>query len=120
MIRCAEGPLVVGHAKEELACRFLEARGLRLVARNFRCRRGEIDLIMRDRHCLVFVEVRYRRDARFGTAAESVDRGKQGRVLAAARYYLQRNPSDLACRFDVLAITGAQPIEWLRDAFQDG
>jgi putative endonuclease len=117
---CPEGPRAVGLAKEELARRFLEARGLRLVDRNFRCRRGEIDLVMCDGDCLVFVEVRYRSSARFGTPAETVDRRKRGRLLAAARYYLQRSSSDLACRFDVLAITGGQPIEWLKDAFRDG
>lgn len=109
----------IGAAKEELARRYLETRGLRLVARNFRCRRGEIDLIMRDGDCLAFVEVRYRRSERFGTPAESVDPAKQRRILETARHYLQRHPTSLACRFDVLAITGIGCIEWLQDAFQD-
>jgi putative endonuclease len=110
-----------GTAAEELACRYLEARGLILVTRNFRCRAGELDLIMRDGDQLVFVEVRSRRDSRFGTPAESVTRTKQQRLLRAAAVYLQRQRLDLPCRFDVLAILHAESepqMEWIRDAFQ--
>ena len=110
-----------GTAAEELACRYLEARGFILVTRNFRCRAGELDLIMRDGDQLVFVEVRSRRDSRFGTPAESVTRTKQQRLLRAAAVYLQRQRLDLPCRFDVLAILHAESepqMEWIRDAFQ--
>ncbi len=109
-----------GTAAEELARRYLETRGLTLVARNFRCRVGELDLIMRDGDQLVFVEVRSRRDSRFGTPAESVTRTKQQRLLRAAAVYLQRQRLDLPCRFDVLAILHAESepqMEWIRDAF---
>lgn len=110
-----------GTAAEELARRHLEARGLTLVARNFRCRPGELDLIMRDGEQLVFVEVRSRRHSRFGTPAESVTRTKQQRLLRAAALYLQRQRLDMPCRFDVVAIlqTDDEPqMEWIRDAFQ--
>ena len=110
-----------GTAAEDFALRYLEARGLKLVERNFRCRVGELDLILRDGGELVFVEVRSRRSSRFGTPAESVTRTKQQRLLRAAAFYLQRQRLDLPCRFDVVAIlqTGAEPrVEWIRDAFQ--
>jgi putative endonuclease len=110
-----------GTAAEDLALRYLEARGLILVARNFRCRTGELDLIMRDGQHLVFVEVRSRGHNRFGTPAESVTRRKQQRLLRAAALYLQRQRLDLPCRFDVVAILQAghdSQVEWIRDAFQ--
>ncbi|MDS4026848.1 MAG: YraN family protein [Candidatus Contendobacter sp.] len=110
-----------GTAAEDWALQYLEARGLALVTRNFRCRSGELDLIMRDGEQLVFVEVRSRRHARYGTPAESVTRTKQQRLLRAAALYLQRQRLDLPCRFDVVAILepGGEPqVEWIRDAFQ--
>ena len=110
-----------GTAAEDLALHYLEARGLTLVTRNFRCRTGELDLIMRDGEQLVFVEVRSRRHARYGTPAESVTRTKQQRLLRAAALYLQRQRLDPPCRFDVVAIlepSGKPQVEWIRDAFQ--
>ena len=95
----------IGEAKERLAESFLTAQGLRLVARNQRSRFGEIDLVMRDEAVLVFVEVRYRRSTRFGTPAATVDARKQQRLILAARHYLHRHPTQLACRFDVVAIS---------------
>lgn len=106
-----------GDAKEGLARRFLEGQGLTQVAQNVRCRHGEIDLVMRDDQVLVFVEVRYRRSERFGGAAASVDRRKQGRLIAAAGYFLQRYPTDLPCRFDVVAIGAGDRVSWIRHAF---
>ena len=112
-----------GTAAEQLACRHLQAQGLLLVERNFHSRHGEIDLIMNDRDCVAFIEVRYRRDSRYGSAAETVDRRKQAKLLACARYYLQQHPrcAGRPCRFDVVAVSGSagQPeIEWIRDAFR--
>lgn len=116
MTRGAPGP--IGSAAEDWALDFLRGRGLALVGRNFRCRVGEIDLIMRDGPATVFVEVRYRRDPRHGSAAETVSAHKQRRFTAAARRYLQQHPAAARapCRFDVVAITGEQ-VEWLRGAF---
>lgn len=113
---------LTGPWAEDQALAHLSGRGLRLLERNFRCPRGEIDLVMADGRQLVFVEVRYRRGSGFGDGAESVDRRKQGRLLTAARYYLQdRNGPESACRFDVVAITGprhAPEIQWIPSAFE--
>lgn len=113
----ARGSQAVGAAMERLAEAFLIRQGLRFVARNQRCRYGEIDLILRDAAVLVFVEVRFRRATRFGSPAETVDSHKQRRLIAAARYYLQRHPSTLPCRFDVVAITDQNQIRWIKQAF---
>jgi putative endonuclease len=111
-------PGPIGSAAEDRALRLLLAQGLLFVGRNFRCRVGEIDLIMRDGQALVFVEVRYRSDRRHGGAAETISVPKQRRFAAAARRYLQQHPAAARapCRFDVVAITGEQ-IEWLKAAF---
>lgn len=109
--------LAAGRDAEDRACAYLRARGLALVARNYSCRSGEIDLIMRDGATLVFVEVRYRRNARFGDSAETVDWRKQARLVAAAQTYLQHKRVTAPCRFDVVAATGPQ-LRWIRDAFQ--
>lgn len=106
----------VGGDKERLACAYLEARGLRLVTQNYRCKRGEIDLVMNERTALVFVEVRYRTSNRFGTPAETIDQRKRHRLAAAAAHYLMNHPTRLPCRFDVVAISGDQ-IDWIRHAF---
>ena len=109
-----------GRDAEIHACEFLRSRGLTLLQRNFRCRRGEIDLILRDKDTLVFVEVRYRGHNAFGSAAETVDRHKQIRLTACAQHYLQTcgHGNGQACRFDVIAIDGPDDsIEWIRDAF---
>lgn len=109
-----------GQAAEDRACRYLQARGLRLVTRNYRSRWGEIDLIMRDPEGLVFIEVRQRSSQRFGGALESVDRRKRERLLATAQTYLQRQPDAPRARFDVVALGAPDdPIDWVRDAFGD-
>lgn len=114
-----ETPSLRGSKAEARACAYLQARGLELLARNFRTRNGEIDLVMRDRTTLVFVEVRYRYSAAFGTAGESITATKQARVRHAAEHFLQQHPAyrDCACRFDVVACD-EQATEWLTDAFQ--
>lgn len=102
-----------------MALRHLQAAGLQLIERNFRCRCGEVDLILRDRQTVVFVEVRYRRNARFGGAAESVDTRKQRKIIKAAANFLQRNPewSRSPARFDIVAIEESRPAEWIQNAF---
>ena len=117
MARTTSAP-AIGAAKEALACEYLAKQGLRLVARNYRCRLGEIDLVMGDGPCLVFVEVRYRRGDGFGSALESITASKRRRIQSAAEHYLLNNPPVRDCRFDVLAISGPDRIEWLRDAFR--
>ncbi len=106
---------------ESVARVFLERKGLRFVERNFRSRFGEIDLIMRDGEVLVFVEVRHRRSSRFGTAAETVDRRKQHKLIRTAEYYLHRHPAlaERPCRFDVIATSTpeGQIDRWIQEAF---
>jgi putative endonuclease len=113
----------VGIEAETLALRYLQKRGLDPVERNFRCRLGEIDLVMLDAECLVFVEVRYRSGKRLAPAADTVDFVKQCKLGRAAEIYLTRRPkhADRKARFDVIGIDrdrgGTIRIEWLRDAF---
>ncbi|OON41839.1 YraN family protein [Izhakiella australiensis] len=108
-----------GQQCEQQARRWLEKAGLRFIAANARFRGGELDLIMRDGCTLVFVEVRYRRDDRFGGAAASVTRSKQHRLKQAAACWLAGKGArfrNAPCRFDVVAVTGNQ-VQWLRNAF---
>lgn len=112
-----------GSRAEQLARRFLEQHGLRFKQANFRCKRGEIDLIMQDGETLVFVEVRYRSNSRFGSAAESVDHHKQRKLVTTALFYLQSKPelAQQASRFDVIAISGdngSPQIDWHSNAIQ--
>jgi putative endonuclease len=107
-----------GARAEDLCAELLRRAGLRVLARNWRCRHGEIDLVAEEGGTLVFAEVRYRSDARFGGAAESVTAAKQARLVAAARLYLMRRPQ-ADCRFDVLLLDSleASRIQWIRNAF---
>lgn len=107
-----------GGAAEEAAARFLAGKGLRVVARNYRTRFGEIDLVAREGETLVFVEVRLRSSARFGGAAASVDLRKRMRIESAARHFLARLQREPACRFDVVTLEGEEVGEWLRGAFE--
>ncbi len=106
-----------GAHAEGLAAKFLEARGLVIVDRNFRTRRGEIDLIARDGAVLVFVEVRLRRSQYFGGAGASITAAKCARLTAAARAYLGRLGAEPPCRFDAVLLDSLDParIEWERD-----
>ena len=106
----------IGNEKENLALHFLKRQGLKLIARNFHSRFGEIDLIMRDKTCLIFVEVRFRSRDHFGSGAESVSFQKQQRLIKTAQFYLLRYPQNVPCRFDVLAIR-PQNIDWIKNAF---
>jgi putative endonuclease len=106
-----------GGAAEEAAARYLARRGVEILARNYRTRLGEIDLVAREGAMLLFVEVRLRRDARFGGAAASIDGRKRMRIERAARQYLARLGREPACRFDVVTLDGDN-VEWLRGAFE--
>ena len=112
----------LGESGEEMACRELGARGYAILARRYRTRHGEIDIIARDADTIVFVEVRVKTTAEFGSAAESVTPWKQRRVVAMAVDYLARNRlTDRPCRFDVVAIDvlegGAPRITVIPSAF---
>jgi putative endonuclease len=105
-----------GREAEDAAGEFLTAQGLRILARNYRTRLGEIDLIAWDRQTLVFVEVRLRREGGFGGALGSITARKRSRIAAAARRYLMRFRCAPPCRFDVVTLEGGSPA-WLRGAF---
>lgn len=115
----------IGEAAEQSAEQWLSRQGLRLVEKNYRCKAGEIDLVMLDHNSLVFVEVRYRKQNSFGGSLESVDWRKQKKLSTAARHFLvsRKQYCNLPCRFDVMA---ASPVEncpqeitwqWIKDAF---
>lgn len=107
-----------GDAAERRALDHLQHQGLRLLASNYHCRAGEIDLVMRDHDYLVFVEVRQRSNPRFGGPLASVDAAKQRRLVATAQHYLQSTGTDAPARFDVVAIDADNRLEWVRDAFR--
>lgn len=109
--------VTLGREMEDRACGFLKSRGLGLVERNYRTRRGEIDLIMRDGQQLVFVEVRYRGNRRYGGALASVNTRKQARLIAAAEHYILAHNFRGNARFDVVALEGVDEIQWITDAF---
>lgn len=108
-----------GAGAEEAAAAFLARKGLDILARNYRCRLGEVDIVAREGEVLVFVEVRARSGDAFGGAAASVDAHKQARLAAAARHFLGRLGAEPPCRFDVLAWDGPEgPPRWIRAAFE--
>lgn len=110
---------------EALAAEYLRKKRYMILASGYRCRFGEIDLIVRDKKYLVFVEVKLRKNASFATAAEFVDRRKQERIKTTAMMYLSQNPTPLQPRFDVIEIyapagtaTAHPEINHMEDAFQ--
>ncbi|MET1079163.1 MAG: YraN family protein [Pseudomonas sp.] len=112
-----------GREAEDLARAHLERQGLRLLAQNWHCRQGELDLVMLDGDTVVFVEVRYRQHAAWGGALESVDARKRTKLTAAAQQFLLRQTrwSAHPCRFDVIAVSpdphhGPQ-LNWIQNAF---
>jgi putative endonuclease len=120
-----ETTTAAGRRGEDLACRHLESQGLRLLERNYRCRAGEIDLVMLDGSTLVMIEVRSRSSAEHGGAAATVGSRKQRRFVLAAQHLMLTRPAyrRLAARFDVVAIDAAaagEPprVTWIRDAFR--
>ncbi len=109
--------LLRGNDAEEKARQFLLGKGLTPVCRNFRCKQGELDLVMRDGHTLVIVEVRFRQSSRHGSAVESITRAKQSRIMTATQIYLSQQKLDCPLRFDVVAISGDGSIDWIPNAF---
>ncbi|MBL6751206.1 MAG: YraN family protein [Nevskia sp.] len=115
----AAGASARGAQAEAQAQRHLQAQGLRLVARNWRCPGGELDLVMRDGATLVVVEVRRRSRSDYGGGFESVHARKRARLVHAAQLFLAAHPeyAEAPVRFDVVAIDGAAAPEWLAGAF---
>lgn len=113
----------LGDCWELYAERYLITKGLILCEKNFHCRQGEIDLIMKDNDCIVFVEVKYRKNNHFGGAIAAVTNKKQQKIIKTATFFLQQqnlNEYNTACRFDIVAIEGDANnpnIQWLKNAF---
>ncbi len=111
-----------GESIEAHVALYLEASGLDILHRNFYCKQGEVDLIAQEGDTLVFIEVRFRQNTRYGSAPESITRSKQRKIIQSARFFLCRYPhyANHACRFDVVGVTlkGQQlDFDWIRDAF---
>jgi putative endonuclease len=109
-----------GTAAEERAAEYLRARGLVVLARNLRCRAGELDVVGLDADVLAVVEIRQRSRTDFGGAPGSVTHAKQRKIIRTVRFFLLQRPAwrGLRLRFDVVSIDGAQRIIWLKDAFR--
>lgn len=115
---------LIGAWGEALAAEYLLKKKYRLIATNFRCRYGEIDIIASNKNFLVFVEVKLRKSSKFANAFEYVDRHKQDRLRTTAQLYLSQHPTDLQPRFDVIEIyapegtlTQSPIINHMEDAF---
>lgn len=116
---------LLGDFGEDAACRYLRKHRFRILARNFSCRFGEIDIIARNRDLLVFAEVKLRKNAEHGEAREFVTPAKQRRVIMAAEYWLLKHPAELQPRFDVIEVyapegvlTRKLEIHHIEDAYQ--
>lgn len=107
-----------GKSYEKIAGEYLIRQGCEIIEYNFWCRTGEIDLITRQGNALVFVEVKYRKDEKYGFPGEAVTKQKQNQIRKTANVYLAKNGYSLntVCRFDVVLLLGEQ-IEWIPDAF---
>ena len=117
--------LITGETAEQEACDYLRKNNLQLIIKNYRCKFGEIDLIMQDQQTLVFVEVRYRKNSHYGSGAESITQTKQNKLIKTASHYLQHThqASHFSARFDVMSMshatsTNETKIDWIKDAFQ--
>lgn len=108
-----------GSEAERFAAAYLQGKGLHLLQQNFRCRMGEIDLVMRDAEVLVFVEVRLRSRQEFGGAGASIGAVKQQRLIKAAQHYLMQYSVVPPCRFDAVLLTALdeQSVQWVKNAF---
>ncbi|QWF70791.1 YraN family protein [Methylomonas paludis] len=108
-----------GSQAEQQALKFLQQQGLQWCCSNYRCKSGELDLVMLDGPVLVVVEVRYRQSAQFGGAEASITWKKQARIIAATQHYVIINKlSNAVIRFDVVAISGDNRLNWIKNAFQ--
>gem|GEM_PF-91780 len=108
----------IGTCAEERAAQFLQARGLRILARNYRCRQGEIDLIAWDGRYLIFAEVKYRSSSRCADPLSAVNGAKQKKICRVADYFrfTQKVPDDVPVRYDVIGILG-EKTAWIPNAF---
>ena len=121
--------LIKGKSAEKIACEHLTKNGLKLIETNFYSRFGEIDLIMKHKQTLVFIEVRYRKNDDYGGAAASITQKKQSKVRKTALHYMQKKGREFNCRIDVVAISDTSninhtdlnkstlDINWIQNAF---
>ncbi|MBW5290455.1 MAG: hypothetical protein Rsou_0574 [Candidatus Ruthia sp. Asou_11_S2] len=116
----------IGNQAEDIALAYLSKQRLKLIEKNYLTPLGEIDIIMLDKisQTLVFIEVRYRANIRFGTAIETVTHKKQAKIIRTAELYLQRHQKyqDYLCRFDVIGLESDlkyPKINWIKDAFEN-
>jgi putative endonuclease len=107
-----------GQAAEDFASQWLQNQGLEIIERNMHYLEGELDLIAKEQDSVCFIEVKYRKNANFGSACEQVTPAKQDKLRSAALRYIEENTAlaNSPMRFDVVAITGSQ-VEWIKDAF---
>ena len=113
---------LIGDGNEDLVCNYLKSQGLKIIARNFRCRQGEIDIIARDKEYLCFIEVKFRNSSDYGQPQEAVNYYKQRKISKVSRFYLySKNLSfDTPIRYDVIAVSvneGIKAIKWIKNAF---
>ena len=108
---------ILGDRGEKKALRFLKQQGLQLITKNYSCYHGEIDIIMRDKSEIVFVEVRYRKNSKFCQPEHTIDTTKQTRLHKAAEHFIQHHNLDAEMRFDVVGIEGGAQPNWIKDAF---
>lgn len=110
---------LIGYRKEQAACDYLQKNGLSLIQKNFRCRFGEIDLIMQEGEYIVFVEVRFRNATNYGESIETLSHAKRNRLTKTALTYLQEQNllEKMPCRFDVIGSHQDQQINWIKNAF---
>ena len=115
-----------GEDAEAACCTYLRSQGLKLLDTNYRCRRGEIDIIMLDKNMLVFVEVRFRKNRQFGGGLESITAAKQQKLRRTAELYLQQNDNHKNARFDVVSMSKNNQtsnnkqeytFDWIKNAF---
>lgn len=112
----------IGHEVEQKALKFLQEKGMRLIVQNYTCKLGEVDLIMKDKEDIVFVEVRSRSRLDYGSASESITYSKQQKIINAATLFLQKKNwlYKVCSRFDVIAIQCVDnewQLEWIKNAF---
>ncbi len=110
--------LIKGQSAEQQAYDYLLTQGLTPVCRNFSCKLGELDLIMDDKGTLVIIEVRFRKNDAFGGALESITPKKKMRIIRTTQYYLMSHTVNRPIRFDVIAISPKQGLNWVQNAFQ--
>lgn len=112
-----------GFYAEDIASKYLVKLGMDIIDRNIHCRFGELDIIALDKQCLVFIEVRYRKNEYIMSALESIDYNKVQKLITSSSYYLTTHPKykEHTCRYDVISLTGdlnKPDIKWIKNAFQ--